>query len=257
MIVDDVQDRASRTAGSDTMMARHATIPQMAMVLYSWQECRLCGGAYLLWADPAAPLDTDETGLGERWTEWAHLDGRPYDESDSAACNSCDGLDLESMTAPQRRWGVGLPGSTIAVMHARGLPVPTFGGLRPLTSPPTRTGFVPLTPQVRPEAIPDSPKTPAEVTGASGLSPLRSKAQSGEATFPPGGDEPPPSRAIPFLASLARSITTAPRSSVETYAPREPLELSDPLVWVVMGTAAVTLVAVVFGWFTSPGNVPQ
>ena len=229
----------------------------MAMLPYSWQECRLCGGAYLLWPDPAAPLDTDETGLGERWTEWVHLDGRPYDESDSAACNSCEGLDLESMTAPQRRWGAGLPGSTVAAMRARGLPVPASGGLRPVTSPPTRTGFVPVTPQVRPEAAPGSPYVPTEVVGASAPSPAPSEAQSGETTFLPVGDGPPPSRAIPFLVSLARSITTAPRSSVETYAPREPLELSDPLVWVVMGTAAVTLVAVVVGWFTSPGNVPQ
>ena len=239
------------------MMARHATIPQMAMLPYSWQECRLCGGAYLLWADPAAPLDTHETGLGERWTEWVHLDRRPYDESDSAACNTCEGLDLESMTAPQRRWGVGLPGSTIAAMRVRGLPVPTSGGLRPVTSPPTRTGFVPVTPQPPAEGVSDALNTPSELVGASAPSPARPETPSGEVMFLPVRDGPPPTRAIPFLASLARSITTAPRSSVETYAPREPLELSDPLVWVVMGTAAVTLIAVVVGWFTSPGNVPQ
>jgi hypothetical protein len=28
-------------------------------------------------------------------------------------------------------------------------------------------------------------------------------------------------------------------------------------VWIVIGTALVTLVAVVVGWFTSPGNVPR
>mgnify|MGYP006279467941 CR=1 FL=1 len=230
----------------------------MATLPYSWQECRLCGGAYLLWADPAAPLDTDETGLGERWTEWIHLDGRAYDEADSAACNTCEQLDLESMTAPQRRWGVGLPGATIAVMRARGLALPTAVGLRSVTSAPVRTGFVP-TPTPSSHPVPGYPAPGGSEPFPIGDAPAVTypDAPAGDAAFAPSETGAPPSRAIPFLVSLARSISTAPRSSVETYAPHERLELTDPLVWIVMGTAAVTLVAVVVGWFTSPGNVPQ
>mgnify|MGYP006275064529 FL=1 len=229
----------------------------MATLPYSWQECRLCGGAYLLWADPAAPLDTDETGLGERWTEWIHLDGRSYDEADSAACNTCEEIDLESMTAPQRRWGVGLPGATIAVMRARGLALPTAVGLRSVGSVPVRTGFVPMPPQSQaaPGHVPPVAAATFPVADASATATLDAPAR--DSAFPPSETDAPPSRAIPFLVSLARSISTAPRSSVETYAPHGRLELSDPLVWIVMGTAAVTLVAVIVGWFTSPGNVPQ
>jgi hypothetical protein len=229
----------------------------MATLPFSWQECRLCGGAYLLWADPSAPLDTDETGLGERWTEWVHLDGRPYDESDSAACNTCEELDLESMTAPQRRWGVGLPGATIAVMRARGLTPPPPGGLRPVGSAPTRTGLVSAPPAVSADIAYPAPYAPAAPFSGGAPTAAYPDAPSVESAYTSTEVGAPPSRAVPFLVSLARAISTAPRSSVETYAPREPLELSDPLVWIVMGTAAVTLVAVVVGWFTSPGNVPQ
>jgi hypothetical protein len=234
-----------------------ATIRTMVSLPYSWQECRLCGGAYLLWADPAAPLDSDETGLGERWTEWVHLDGRPYDEADSAACNSCDGLDLESMTAPQRRWGLGLPGSTVAVMRARGLPVASPGGVRLAASTPVRTGISPGSPAILPPEAIGARDEPGDSNRGGPLSYRPTDELTIGAGDAPAHGGPPPTRAIPFLISLARSLATAPRSSVETYAPREPLELSDPLVWIVMGTAAITLIAVVIGWFTSPGNVPQ
>lgn len=203
----------------------------MATLPYSWQECRLCGGAYLLWGDPSAPLDTDETGLGERWTEWVHLDGRPYDENDSAACNTCEGFDLESMTAIQRRWGLSLPGVTLAAMSARGVVV---AGTRPARPPSA------VAPAAFVHAPPVPPQAAAPVTDD--LTP---------------SDGPPPSRAVPFLLSLARSIASAPRSTVETYAPREPLQASDPLVWIVVGTSAITIVAVVVGWFTNPGPVPR
>ena len=233
-----------------------ATIMLM-MLPFSWQECRLCGGAYLLWADAAAPLDTDETGLGERWTEWVHLDGRSYDEADSAACNTCEKLDLESMTAPQRRWGVGLPGATIAVMRARGLVVPSFGGVRPVVSAPVQTGFVPVAPVGAPPAVSLGSSAPSR-THSGGASTATTTGDTGSNEVGARPDvADPPSRAVPALVSLARLIATAPRSSVQTYAPREPLELSDPLVWIVIVTATVTLVAVVVGWFTSPGNVPQ
>lgn len=82
---------------------------------------RLCGGAYLLWANPSAPQDSDDTGLGERWTDWMHLDGRPYAEEDSASCNTCGGLDFESMTASQRRWGLSLPHVTQEALRRQGL----------------------------------------------------------------------------------------------------------------------------------------
>jgi hypothetical protein len=239
------------------MSGRRATIRVMATLPFSWQECRLCGGAYLLWADPGAPLDTDETGLGERWTEWAHLDGRAYDEADSAACNTCERLDLESMAAPQRRWGVGLPGATITVMRARGLAVPSFGRVRSALSAPIQTGFAPMAPSGPSSHVPDVALRPARLIESNAPAIVRAGDPSVDtaSSLPEVGATP--SRASQLLMSLARSIATAPRSSVETYAPREPLEPSDPLVWIVIGTALVTLVAVVVGWFTSPGNVPR
>ncbi len=234
----------------------------MVTLPYSWQECRLCGGAYLLWADPAAHLDSDETGIGERWTEWVHLDGRQYDQDDSAACNTCDALDLESMASPQRRWGLSLPGATLAVMRRKGLPIPAA---------PIRAGHAPVLFGTAPAAtlagpgadarpVPAMPfLAPAPVQDPAFPSPVAAPAPTPESL--PGDRRrsrgPSSSRAIPFLASLTRSISAAPRVTVETYAPRDPLELRDPLVWLVTGIAAVTLVAVVVGWFTSPGNVPQ
>ncbi len=221
-----------------TKPGSHATIMPM-MLPFSWQECRLCGGAYLLWSNPSAPQDSDDTGLGERWTDWMHLDGRPYAEEDSASCNTCGGLDFESMTASQRRWGLSLPHVTQEALRRQGL-----------GAPPRSDGFVTSGPapvlvgdgtSLRPIDEEPLPTVPAEI-----LAQWQRPAVAKE-----------PWSVSPVAAFLSRVFRESPRATVQTYADDEEITLRDPVILSIVVVCLIALVSVIVSNWMSPGSVPS
>lgn len=221
-----------------TIPGSHATIGLM-MLPFSWQECRLCGGAYLLWTNPSAPQDADDTGLGERWTDWMHLDGRPYSEDDSASCNTCGGLDFESMTASQRRWGLSLPHITQEALRRHGLGTPARSAGFTASGPtPMQVGDAT---HFRPTADAPLPTVPAEA-------PAQWKR-------PEVAREP--WSASPLAAFLSRIFRETPRATVQTYADDEEITLRDPVILTIVVVCLVTLVSVIVSNWMSPGVVPS
>ena len=214
---------------------RHATIGLM-MLPFSWQECRLCGGAYLLWANPSAPQDADDAGLGERWSDWMHLDGRQYSEDDSASCNTCGGLDFESMTASQRRWGLSLPHVTQEALRRQGLP------------PSRPAGFIASSPTPIPVATHFRPTEDEQVPGA--LAEVPAQWQRPEVVREPWS-------ASPMAAFLSRVFRETPRATVQTYADDEEITLRDPVILTIVVVCLVTLVSVIVSNWMSPGVVPS
>ncbi len=222
-----------------TQPGSHATIMPM-MLPFSWQECRQCGGAYLLWANPSAPQDTDDTGLGERWTDWMHLDGRPYSEEDSASCNTCGGLDFESMTASQRRWGLSLPHVTREALRRQGLGTP--GGAAGGTA---------------------SGPTPMPVEGANHYGQTEqdgSRANLADVVAAPS-QQPVVVKdawsAPPVSAVLSRVFRETPRATVQTYADDEEITLRDPVVLSIVVVCLTALISVIVSNWMSPGSVPS
>lgn len=199
----------------------------------------MCGGAYLLWAYPSAPQDADDTGLGERWADWMHLDGRAYAEDDSASCNTCGGLDFESMTASQRRWGLSLPHVTQQALRRQGLGTP--GGSAGFAASNPKPLHLEEATRFRPTDEQPLHVMPAEVP-AQWQRPVVAKE---------------PWSALPMVAFLNRVFRETPRATVQTYADDEEITLRDPVILTIVVVCLVTLVSVIVSNWMSPGVVPS